>query len=331
MSIKNVVLCLALLAPLHAGAEDLETLRQQAEQNNTQAQFELAQRYANDESALPDASYWYTQAAQNGHLQASLALAKLSLNTSNNMEFSSSFYWLLKSAVTGNTQAQIAIAELYLSPEGQTIASESLAQAWYQLAADTDEQAANVYAQLLEQQFNQQRAKQLAAINEREHSIEESTQSSTNANQISPSHGWMLYTIIALAAALAIILLLLVKKRFTHQKDQASANYVEQLQAHIDQQNATIKQQKRQLETLFRQFKKLEATPQPPKTETRDHKLGLAASMFGYRLANLPDEKQLKTRYKQLCKIYHPDLKGSDEEMKRLNSALKILVAHVNK
>ncbi|MFD2015426.1 hypothetical protein ACFSJQ_05635 [Vibrio olivae] len=90
MSIKNVVLCLALLAPLHAGAEDLETLRQQAEQNNTQAQFELAQRYANDESALPDASYWYTQAAQNGHLQASLALAKLSLNTSNNMEFSSS-------------------------------------------------------------------------------------------------------------------------------------------------------------------------------------------------------------------------------------------------
>jgi len=36
-------------------------------------------------------------------------------------------------------------------------------------------------------------------------------------------------------------------------------------------------------------------------------------------------------RYKQLCKIYHPDLKGSDEEMKRLNSALKIILTSVNR
>ncbi|MEF1291946.1 DnaJ domain-containing protein, partial [Vibrio sp. M260118] len=57
----------------------------------------------------------------------------------------------------------------------------------------------------------------------------------------------------------------------------------------------------------------------------------LACALFGFNPSKIPDEKQIKARYKQLCKVYHPDLKGSEEEMKRLNQALKVILAHVNK
>lgn len=56
----------------------------------------------------------------------------------------------------------------------------------------------------------------------------------------------------------------------------------------------------------------------------------LACAMFGFHPDQLPDERSIKLRYKQLSKIYHPDMKGSEEEMKRLNSSLKLIIKQVN-
>ncbi|MDN3683394.1 DnaJ domain-containing protein [Vibrio sinaloensis] len=58
--------------------------------------------------------------------------------------------------------------------------------------------------------------------------------------------------------------------------------------------------------------------------------MALACALFGYKPGAIPDNKQIKVRYKQLCKIYHPDLNGNEEDMKRLNAALKVILANVN-
>ncbi|MDF5305812.1 DnaJ domain-containing protein, partial [Vibrio parahaemolyticus] len=39
----------------------------------------------------------------------------------------------------------------------------------------------------------------------------------------------------------------------------------------------------------------------------------------------------VKLRYRQLSKLYHPDTRGSEEEMKRLNQAFKIISQNVTK
>lgn len=49
----------------------------------------------------------------------------------------------------------------------------------------------------------------------------------------------------------------------------------------------------------------------------------MAYALMGFHQNQRPDVKMIKLRYKQLSKIYHPDLHGSEEEMKRLNSAVK--------
>ncbi|CSC93275.1 DnaJ domain [Vibrio cholerae] len=57
----------------------------------------------------------------------------------------------------------------------------------------------------------------------------------------------------------------------------------------------------------------------------------MAYALMGFHQNQRPDVKMIKLRYKQLSKIYHPDLHGSEEEMKRLNSAVKIVIDSVNK
>ncbi|MBO0237122.1 DnaJ domain-containing protein, partial [Vibrio parahaemolyticus] len=39
----------------------------------------------------------------------------------------------------------------------------------------------------------------------------------------------------------------------------------------------------------------------------------------------------IKLRYRQLSKLYHPDTRGSEEEMKRLNHAFKLVSQNVTK
>ncbi|NMT56574.1 J domain-containing protein, partial [Vibrio parahaemolyticus] len=86
----------------------------------------------------------------------------------------------------------------------------------------------------------------------------------------------------------------------------------------------TNKQLKRQLEKVFKEFKK-------SKTQAENHKLSVACAMFGYTPQTIPDLQAIKLRYRQLSKLYHPDTRGSEEEMKRLNHAFKLVSQNVTK
>ena len=59
--------------------------------------------------------------------------------------------------------------------------------------------------------------------------------------------------------------------------------------------------------------------------QSQENHFALACALLGYRPGKLPDERALKARYKKLCRVYHPDADGSDEDMKRLNAAVKLV------
>lgn len=327
-----LMLSIAFLSP-SGFTQSLDQLTKQAEMGDVQAQYQLAQHLATSDSiASPskDAQYWLHEAAMGGQLDASIELAQQAhLSSADPDDFAEYTYPLMKLAASGDVDAQTALGQIYQNNKQISVDTKQLAQIWYRIAAEKSDDAEAAYAALLEQQFNQRRVKQLKQLEDLEPISDIQTEDRSDNLSQNASLGYQvaIAVLLLLSASLAF---LLIKKRAQALTSSDELRET-QLQATINQQNGVIKQQKRQLETLFRQFKKLEAKPDipTPKAEPKDHKLGLAASMFGFRASSLPDEKQIKTRYKQLCKIYHPDLKGSDEEMKRLNAALKILLAHI--
>ncbi|POF60482.1 hypothetical protein CRN58_03410, partial [Vibrio vulnificus] len=107
------------------------------------------------------------------------------------------------------------------------------------------------------------------------------------------------------------------KRRLTQQIDRDLT-----LEKELKSQQFSNKQLKRQLEKVFNEYKKLQ-------NQQKNHKVALACAMFGYLPSNIPDEKSIKIRFRQLSKLYHPDARGSEEEMKRLNGALKVLLQNV--
>lgn len=102
------------------------------------------------------------------------------------------------------------------------------------------------------------------------------------------------------------------------------ANQTQQLDAKVKELEFTNKQLKRQLEKVFKEFKKT-------RSQSDNHKVAVACAMFGYTPQTIPDNQAVKLRYRQLSKLYHPDTRGSEEEMKRLNQAFKIISQNVTK
>lgn len=333
-----------LLLSTSTWAITVDELTEKAQQNDTDAQFQLAEKYLSGdgvEASEQEARYWLERAASSGNHGAIQTLITLSLQQSQDSKhLNQAIYWLTQLAIDGDTQAQLKLGELY---EEQTAPPKALdmAEIWYRIAAQHDENAQLGYERVLEQKFNAQRAKQVSSIDQLEvafdspeielNPVEKSKASASNA-----AEPWI-YVVAALV--LAIVALLVWHKKtmntFAQQERNADAKSSQEtlkLREQIKMQDTTLKQQKRQLDTLYRQFKKLQASKQPSvePTTARDNKLALACAVFGYKTTNIPSSKEVKARYKQLCKIYHPDLQGSEEEMKRLNGALKIVLTSVN-
>ncbi|MEF1341365.1 J domain-containing protein, partial [Vibrio rotiferianus] len=97
-----------------------------------------------------------------------------------------------------------------------------------------------------------------------------------------------------------------------------------QLETQVKELQFANKQLKRQLEKVFKEFKKI-------KGQSDNQKLAIACATFGYTPQRIPDSKAVKLRYRQLSKLYHPDSRGSEDEMKRLNQAFKIISQNVTK
>ncbi|MEZ8826486.1 J domain-containing protein [Vibrio amylolyticus] len=305
-----------------------------AEKADPKAQFELATLY---QSPSPDqdidqAFYWYQEAANLGHTEAQFALATFYVEgISTEPDLAKGLFWLTKLALAGNIEAQLAIAEIY-EKQKQSPENLDMAELWYSIAQPNSELAEDGYGRVLEAKFNQRKAQQVSSLDqldiafESEELSETPLQASDHAasDRTIPSYLFVIAIIIIVAC---ISFFLKRKQRKKLRKKQASdTSQKSNLEGTIKFQSTTIKKQKRQLETLFRQVKKLQqmSTPEP-----EEQKLAIACAMFGFRVTQIPDQKQIKVRYKQLSKLYHPDLSGSDEEMKRLNSSLKIIIAKI--
>ncbi|MEH0666093.1 J domain-containing protein [Vibrio scophthalmi] len=336
-------------------ANTLEELQQQAQANNVHAQFQLASAYLAqenpDQQTIDDALYWLETSAQGGNRQAAFELANLSLDKNSvRPDLEKALFWLTKLALADDAQAQLQLGRVYeqLSVQPDNL---DLAKVWFQLAAQnaTDpslqSDAENGYNRVLEAQFNARRAKQVAAISQLDVAFdEESITLSPQAQTIDASqdHDGVLFGLMGLCLLTSSLCIwlwrkqrgLVLQRTATEQQGHAETS---KMQTRVKEQDALLKQQKRQLETLYREFKKLQGQSKVSPTRPTQSKpaapspVHLASAMFGFKPSQLPSEREIKVRYKQLSKIYHPDLKGSEEEMKRLNGALKLLIKEVNK
>ncbi|WP_255199236.1 J domain-containing protein [Vibrio sp. JPW-9-11-11] len=326
-------------------AQTVEELVKSAQNNSVHAQLQLAEKYSRGdqvEQSNSEALYWYQQAAQNGSQVAALATGQAYLTGSGtNKDIENALFWLTKAAMLGDEQAPRLLGEVYEQLK-QPTNNLDLAELWYQEAARNNPDAEQDYARVLEQQFNNRRAEQVATLDQLEEAFDaEQIELSPNAKSRSISqqdqNKWLYSLLTALIASLVGLVILLRRqqqlKANVHSSDSDQQRQQIKLERELKRKDDTLKQQKRQLETLYRHVKKLQANGKAPAPQMsyKDNPLNLACALFGFSPSQIPDEKNIKLRYKQLSKIYHPDLKGSEEEMKRLNQALKVILKHVNK
>lgn len=324
-------------------AGSVEDLTAKAQSQDTLAQYQLGQRYLQGEGvdvSVNEAIYWLEQAATSGNPEAALSLANIYLeHPANSEQNDRALYWLTTLSVSGDTEAQVKIGHVY-----ERLNRLDLAKIWYQVAAKKSEKAQNGYERILQKQFNAQRAKQISSIDHLEETVEHSSPETKRLPETASKLGdnnddEFLYVSLLLTCLLVSGSVWHKKKiKKLNQQSNALDSHAHKeslsLKHQVQDQEKTIQQQKRQLETLYRQFKKLQASkgaPSRPQSSPQEHNIALACALFGFDPSNVPDSKEIKVRYKQLCKIYHPDRQGTQEEMKRLNTALKIILSNVNK
>lgn len=337
-----LVLLLSSLA--HAANNSEESNAADSSPKDSASQYQLAQAYELGVSVpqnIDDAFYWYSQSAENGNANAQFRLAELYLaGTDGNPDNKLALEWFIKAALQGNKRATVEIAKLYeSSPEQALLSPLEAAQLWYEAALPNNPDAEDGYNRVLEAQFNQQRAKQISSIEQLNEGIgskidnsqglpqqmqSDQVQSNLSSSNLSGSD-YMIGTALALLIAIVSISSTLVisrKREILKSSDLGTQKQV--LETQLSEKNRTIKQQKRQLQTMFNELKK-------QKGQKSSNNLQLACALFGYTPSSIPNQKSIKVRYKQLSKIYHPDGQGCDEEMKRLNSALKTILQSVTK
>ena len=119
--------------------KEIENLKQNAEQGDAPAQYELARVYYDGKGTEKDlklAFSWYKKSADQGYVPAQYGLALMYYNgegTKKDMEFA--FSWYKESAEQGDTLAQNGLAGMYYRGEG-TEKDLKLAFDWVKKSAD---------------------------------------------------------------------------------------------------------------------------------------------------------------------------------------------------
>lgn len=326
--IVRIITALFCFSAFFTQADTITSLTEKAQQQDPQSQYLLAQSYdlgVDVEANADNAFYWYSQAAENGHIKSQLKLANflaLGIGTEKNPQ--AAIRWYSQLASRGNPTAPLELAKIYEHYPSSTLNPLDLAEVWYQVATYYDDNAQDGYSRVLEAKFNARREKQISEIEQLNSAFSEEEQS---GSVVEPNRAPFLVTSDYLSISVLLILLgglaIAFKKVRTKQSHKTNEQHQE-LEAQVKSKNFTIKQQKRQLEAMFREVKKHQASKDT-------QKLKIACALFGYSANSIPPPKSIKIRYKQLSKIYHPDLHGSDDEMKRLNAALKTILQNVTK
>ncbi|WP_286292718.1 tetratricopeptide repeat protein [Vibrio apostichopi] len=323
---------------------------QDRQPQDSRSQYQLAQSYelgTDVPKNIDDALYWYSQSADNGNPDAQFKLGEWYLaGTSVEQDNKLALEWFIKAALQGNKRAPNEVAKIYESSlDKELLQPLDAAQLWYEAALKDNPNAEEGYIRVLEAQFNQQRAKQISSIEQLNDSIDseidtsqvlsqQAQSSQMQSNQAKHSNlsssnltssDYMIGAVLAVLIAIVSISATLVISRKRQILKSGELNQQQQtLEAQLNAKDFTIKQQKRQLQTIYNELKK-------QKNNKGLNALQVACALFGYTPSSIPDQKSIKIRYKQLSKIYHPDGQGCDEEMKRLNNALKTILQNVTK
>ena len=330
--IVRIITALFFFSASFTQADTITSLTEKAQQQDPQSQYLLAQSYdlgVDVEANADNAFYWYSQAAENGHIKAQLKLANFlasGIGTEKNPQ--AAIRWYSQLASRGNPTAPLELAKIYEHYPSSTLSPLDLAEVWYQVATYYDDKAQDGYSRVLEAKFNARREKQISEIEQLNSAFSEEESSDelidpnrapTSAPLLVTSDYLSISALLILLCGLAITVTKVRAKRSHKENEQNQA-----LEAQIKSKNFTIKQLKRQLGAMFRDVKKYQASKDV-------QKLKIACALFGYSANSIPPPKSIKIRYKQLSKIYHPDLHGSDDEMKRLNASLKTILQNVTK
>ncbi|WP_019350500.1 tetratricopeptide repeat protein [Vibrio splendidus] len=331
---------------VHAASSDELSLAPQSQESQPQdpvSQYQLAQAYESGVDvplSTSDAFYWYSQSADNGNPNAKFRLGEWYLaGTGVEQSNKLALEWFIKAALQGNQRAPIEVAKIYESSlEKDLLQPLDAAQLWYEAALKDNPDAEDGYNRVLEAQFNQQRAKQISSIEQLNDNV--SAEANTNQPSTFPlaltardqatrsnltNSDYMIGAVLAVLIAIVSISATLVVSRKRQILKSGELNQQQQtLEAQLSAKDFTIKQQKRQLQTMFHELKK-------QKNNKSLNNFQVACALFGYTPSSIPDQKSIKIRYKKLSKIYHPDGHGCDEEMKRLNNALKTILQNVTK
>ncbi|MGR5132011.1 J domain-containing protein [Vibrio alfacsensis] len=296
-----------------------------------EAQFDLAQQLAlkpNSDSPF-DVRYWLEQSAYHGYIPAQKQLAKdYGHGLTGEIDYSQAIYWFTSVALNDPTDSGFLLADFVQRHQAE-VSKADLVESWYQLAALKNPQAEEAYNQFLEERFNQLRAKQLSEIVDLDKKAiaqeEQENMTFTTQQKAESSSVW--YAVGAFGLALLIgggAFGYRWHRKRAHIQSDHEITQSQQLENQVNELQFANKQLKRQFEKVFKEFKKI-------KEQTDNQKLAVACAMFGYTPYSIPDSKAVKLRYRQLSKLYHPDSRGSEEEMKRLNLAFKTISQNVTK
>lgn len=261
--------------------------------------------------------------AEDNQLEAQIAVAQ---QYQSENKFKQAHYWYLKAALQGDSKALQSLGQLY-EQQKQPINPLNVSENWYQLAIDAgNSDAEDGYSRVLEALFNQQRAKQVSSIALLDQHIDQdiTTDSNKSSTTVKPEKSRLVEPeIIIISSILLVVVFAVALRRKMRSHKQSNLSKLEKT---IAQQSKKIRSLQLHLNKAHLQLKR---NQQIEKTVSNDNKLVTACAVLGYVPNRIPDEKQIKLRYKMLSRIYHPDTHGSDEEMKRLNSAIKIVISHV--
>ncbi|MCY9874166.1 J domain-containing protein [Vibrio barjaei] len=306
-------------------------LEQQAQLNNAEAQYRLGLAYETGEGVRRDlslAAHWYQQASENGHHAATYNYAQ-ALEYGRGIKSNPAKAVLLytKLAAEGDSSTYGKIARLYRD-FNIDIANEDQAVLWYDLARTQSTEFDAEYALALKKQFDAHQLKQIAALKRQEQSVIDTQKSLTTSNSVSANSNinWSLHLIYISMLLSACFAALIFFKRF-NTASQHRHSSIQEMKTRLSQQQDLITKLKLQLKNAANLQKRASSTASSSTTSA----LNDAYLRFGFTQGQINNltPKQVKARYKQLCRIYHPDAQGSDDEMRQLNLAFKAIVEHL--
>ncbi|MDG3088003.1 hypothetical protein P7F88_18730 [Vibrio hannami] len=284
----SIISAILLSASFAVNSAPAENLIEEANSGNPQAQLELGRSYYSD-NQIKLAHYWYLRALKNG-----------------------------------NDQTLTEFGKLYEDFNNRPLDSLIFAENWYELANELGlPDAEEGYARVLETQFNKRRQKQVSSIALLDEAADKALHdgaSVTTASTID-DHRISSNIVIFVAVLIALVLAISIRRFFRQKKQTKLGNYEKQL----TESRRKIRSLQTHLNKAHEQLSRLQRNNQ---AQSRDQSYALACSLLGFNPNRVPDQKALKLRYKKLSRVYHPDAGGSEDEMKRLNAAVKIVTSY---